>query len=195
MSAERGDERALDPEAAELVRRLDAAARLEHEVVAEAHGPASPEEVRRVEAALPPVSKRAVGPTWGRRLAVAAGLLLAVLALWRLFAPGPDLSLQPKPGVVLGQNELGILEPQGPVASFAVLRWQSSTPGERRFEVRVFDESSGALLLRATDLKASEFRLDERDTRTWQKIRLEVDELDSGGQPVKSGRSLAWRSP
>jgi hypothetical protein len=192
MSPERGDRRDDEPAEEDVLRALDRAARLEREIVAESRAPSSPGELRTVEATLRQAWEPAPRAVGRRRLwLAAAALVIAVFGLWRFLAR--DAPHEPPPGVVLGQNEVRILAPEGPVEAFTVLRWQTSTLGTPRFDVRVYDEPSGALLLRESDLRASELSLDNRDTSAWQRVRMEIDELDSSGEPVKSGRARAWR--
>lgn len=194
MNTDRGDRRDEELAEEDVLRALERAAHLERESVAEARAPASPGELRAVEGALREIWEPAPRATRRRVWLAAAALVLAAITLWRFTArDAPEL---PPPGVVLGQNELRILAPEGQVEAFTILRWQTSTRGTPRFEVRVYDDATGALLLRESDLRASELSLENRDTSAWGRVRIEVDELDSSGEPVKSGGARAWlRSP
>ena len=172
-----------------LSRALDRAAELERSIIAEARSaPPSAAELQAVEAATRP------RPALRLRTAlVAAGLLVVAFLAWRSFAGGKPRAL-PR-GVTLGAKELRILAPEGPVDAFTVIRWSTAERGAARFEVRVIDEATDTLLVHETDLRESELTLEGRDTSTWRRIRVEVDLLDSAGEPVGSGRALAWRSP
>jgi hypothetical protein len=186
------DRAAPPPEgnAEDVVRALERAAALEREVLAETRGPATGDEVRAVEAALRDAwAPRARGVS--RRNAVwlaAAASVLATLAVWRAFR-----SDEPSPSVRLGENEVHILAPEGAVEAFTRIRWETSTRGTPRFEVRILDDATNVLLLREPDLHTTELSLENLDTGAWQRVRIEVDELDSSGEPVKVGRGLAWR--
>lgn len=170
------------------IGKLGAAARRQREVLAQVRGTPTPEEVRAVETTLWP-ARRPVWP-W---LAAAAALLLG-FALWR-FAPGGEEPVEREPGIHLGGKELRVLAPVEACAGFSHVRWASGANDSIRFEVRVFDEESGELLLRVTELKGRELALDPGDTQAWRRIRVEVDELDSSGSAARSARSRAWRSP
>ena len=55
------------------------------------------------------------------------------------------------------------------------------------------DPATDTVLLERRDLQAFELPLDNQDTRAWQRIQVEIDELDAAGEPVKPGRAAAWR--
>jgi hypothetical protein len=190
VNGDREPPRAPDPEDP-LVRSLARAAALERDVVAEARRTApSTEELRAVEAALDRATRPDRRVPRVRVLLVVAALVVATLLAWRLF-PRETPAL-PR-GVTLGANELQILAPEGPVDAFTELRWRTATSGAPRFDVRVVDDATGELLLRVRDLQALELLLENQDTSAWNRIRVEVDELDSAGLPAKSGRTLSWR--
>jgi hypothetical protein len=178
----------------DVLRALERAAELEREVVAESRAPAAPREVQAVEGALRGVWETKRRPFRSSAVLIAATLVLATFAVWRALShdEAPDRA----PNVVLGRNEVRILAPEGPVEVFTVLRWQTTTRGTPSFEVRIYDDATGALLLRESDLRATELSLDNRATEAWQRVRIEIDELDSTGELVKAGRGSAWlRSP
>lgn len=190
MSIEREERPWQAPDDDAVLQALDAAAELERVIVAESSAKSpSAAELRAVEAALEHAwSPRARGS--GLRIGlVAAGLLLVAFLAWRVVPRDAGGRL---PDVTLG-GQLQVVAPQGPVDAFRVLRWRSTSRGSPRFEVRVVDAATGVVLLHESDLQALELSLDNRDTSAWQRIRVEIDELDSNRQPLDSARAEAWR--
>jgi hypothetical protein len=175
----------------EIARALDQAGRLERETIAAARSAATPDETRLVQAAL---ARAGAAPIRGGRRVwwIAAGLLVGALLLWR-FLPrdAPE-----RPGrVVLGEGQVEVLEPLGAVPGFTRLRWRTGSQGEPRYRVLVLDEATDDVLLERSDLRAFELPLDNHETRAWQRIRIEVYELDASGQPGRGAEAQAWRSP
>lgn len=176
----------------QVARALDQGGRLERETIAAARGTATPDEMRLVRAALARAGAAPVRGGGRRVWWIAAGLLVGALLLWR-FLPrdAPE-----RPGrVVLGEGQVEVLEPLGAVTGFTRLRWRTGSRGEPRYRVLVLDEATDDVLLERNDLQAFELPLDNRETRAWQRIRIEVYELDASGQPGRGAEARAWRSP
>jgi hypothetical protein len=178
----------LSEEERKVVGALERAARLEREVLAEARGSAAEDEVQRVQAALRRGSGRPLRSKRVRWLGlIAAGVALVALALW------PERARRSEGGVPLGPDGLQVLEPNGAVEAFRVLRWHTTSRGSVTFDVRVLDETSGDGLFERNHVSGNELVLDERDTLTWKRVRVEIDELVNG-EVERSVRVLAWKS-
>ena len=177
----------------EVARALDRAARLEREAIRASEGASTADELRAVEAALERVRGSQGGASGRRTWLIAAGLLVGALLLWRFL---PRDEPRARPGrVPLGEGRVEILEPVGGVPSFQRVRWRTGSQGRPRYRVLVLDEASGQELLDQTDLQAFELPLDNRDTHAWQRIRIEVYEIDASGQEGRVAVARAWRSP
>jgi len=172
-----------------LIETLDRAATLERRLVAESRQAApTAEELRAVEAALERASGARPRGLPVRAVLAAAAVIVASFLVWRFVLQGP----RELPSVPLGNN-VEILEPTGAVDAFTRLRWRTTSQGSPRFAVRVVDAATHTILLEVRDLQALELPLDNHDTSTWQRIRVEVDELGSSPDPVKAGSAEAWR--
>ncbi len=190
-----------------LAARLDAAAALEREELAQAGEvqAAAGEEVvaeffertfSRGRDAAPTVrlSSR-------RRILLAAASVLALFALGRFWFAAED---PPREEVLLGGSQVECLQPVGEVESFEAFQWSGGLPPGGRYEITIWAESDGVrgeLLVGPrklaepqwipTEEKAS---TKERALQLSQGLRWRVRILDATGVEIDQVVVRAWRS-
>jgi hypothetical protein len=193
MSAGSDESAGLDPEELATMKALERSARLQREVLTQVRGPVTDDEARRVEGALREV--------WGSSPAlrsfrwvwlIAAAVVVTTVVVWRFRGQAGDRAA---PGVVLGPNELTILEPGPTVDGFRIVRWRTSSRGKSSFDVRVYDDASGELLLEARRVVGNELPLGAHGTSSWRRVRVEIDEFVDGDLVQSTRTASTKRGP
>ena len=179
-----------DQELERTQRRLDQAAELEREVLAEARKESGPEDLATVAMAFGVKGETRAPRSWlwvGAFLSAAAAILLWIRSVDETLDRGPE-------DVILDTATLEITFPVDGTANYGTIEWSYPRVHGTTFEVEVV--AGGDTLLGKTVTGRTVLDLDVQDVSTWpNSIEIRVRALDDQGQKLDEASSRVSRSP